>query len=482
MTRNDRLIAIALFFVFSSLYFATASGITCSNDGSHYALTRALAEEGRFTIESFDQYAEGNDIAIRDGMLFSDRPPGTALIASAFYTVGKWAPSPPAHVGSRHDPHNPRLSYVMLVPVWAGAATVVLLYLLLRELDVSIFSALTTVLVFGLGTTHWKYSSVLFSHAPSALLVMLSTYLVVRMSRAPALHWALSLPLGFVVGYAVLVEYSNVILVIAIAAYLLLTVKSSVPGGICSHAAAFVGGGLLPAGFLAFYNTVSFGGPFSLSYRYAVNYPWAGRFGDTFSFPLGAGLRAILIWGEGGGWCNPTCYNQGLFLLSPILLLSIPGAIFHFRQARRESALTLGLFLVYLGLFAKHRTFHGFTADGRYLTPFLGLWCIPLAFWLEKIRTWTEHPAWQAISYMTVYGAFFLSTRNAFLHIGLSYNYDLDLGQLSPMIATPANWIYLFRTVFRNTRNLPLLWWSEAVMLLSGLGAWWVRVRLPDLQ
>lgn len=476
--RTDRLVCVALFLVLSSIYFATASGITCSNDGSHYALTRAMAEERRFTIESYDAYAEGNDIALRGGKLYSDRPPGTALIAAAFYEIGNWLPSPLVQLESRHDPENPRLLYVMLVPAWAGAAAVLLLYLLLRELDVSIFSAVTTSFVFGLGTAHWKYSSVLFSHALSAFLVMLSVYLVIRIARTSTSHRMKLLALGFASGYAVLVEYSNAVLVAAIALYLLLTVKPSSVARRFASISLFVAGGLIPATFLVLYNTVSFGSPFALSYDYAVNYPWAGQLGETFSFPLGQGLRAMLFWGEGGGWCNPTCYNQGLFLLSPVLLFSALGIGSTFRRARRESVLTLGLFLAYLVLFAKHRTFHGFTADGRYLVPFLALWCIPLAFLFEKLVTWIQHPAGQAGAYLVLYGAFFLSVRNIFLHIGFSYNYELDLGHLSTMIARPGNWSYLLSQVLRNVWNLPLLWLSESLLLVIGLGTWWARRRL----
>lgn len=476
--RTDRLLCVALFVILSSIYFATASGITCSNDGSHYALTRALAEEARFTIESYDEYAEGNDIARREGQLFSDRPPGTALIASAFYKVADWLPSPPAPMASRHDPQNPRLPYVMLLPAWAGAGTVLVLYLLLRELNLSVFSSLTASLALGLGTTHWKYGSVLFSHAPSALLVMLSIYLVIRIARASKIHWMLPLTLGFLAGYAVLVEYSNAVLVVAVGVYLLVSARPPSPASRLTSGALFIAGGLLPAGFLAFYNTVNFGGPLALSYDYAINYPWAGHFGKTFSFPLIQGLRAMLIWGEGGGWCDPTCYNQGLFLLSPILLLSALGIRSYVRRARQASILTLGLFLVYLILFAKHRTFHGFTADGRYLTPFLALWCIPLAFCIEMIVSRPVRPAWQAIAYLVLYGTFFLSVRNIFLHIGFSYNYGLDLSQLSSMIARPSNWSYLISQVFRNLGNLPLLWLSEGAVIAVGLGIAWTTRHL----
>jgi hypothetical protein len=458
---TDRHICIALFVCLSSLYFATVSGITSSNDGSHYALTRALAEQRSFEIEDFAWYAEGNDIAVRDDRIYSDRPPGTALIASAFYAAGRLLPSPLAPLESRHDPENPRLLYVTLVPVWSGACTVVLLYLTLRKLEVSVFGALTTSLVFALGTTHWKYSSVLLSHAASSFLVVLSVYLVVKATRSPSIHWLTALGLGFISGYSVLVEYSNAILVVASGLYLLAHVRSLRPTRLLLHAGLFVAGGVIPAGFLAYYNTVNFGGPFTLSYAYAVNYPWAGRFSSTFSFPLGQGLLAMLVWGKGGGWCNPTCYNQGLFLLSPVLLFSLPGLVSFFRRSRRECIFTTGLFLIYLVTFSKHHTFHGFTSDGRYLVPFLGLWCIPIGFFLDQLLRRITGSVSQTLAHLAFYGLLFLSLRSIFMHIGFSYNYHLDLAQLTPVIASPTNWSYLSSQVFRNTGNLPILWLLE---------------------
>ena len=63
-----------------------------------------------------------------------------------------------------------------------------------------------------------------------------------------------------------------------------------------------------------------------------------------------------------------------------------------------------------------------------------------------------------------IFGLFFLSAHNMLLHIGFSYNYTLDLNNISHMVANPANWRYLSDTIFRNWRNLPLLW------LLEGIG------------
>jgi hypothetical protein len=464
--RIDLGICIALFLCVSSVYFATATGITCSNDGSHYALARALVEKKSFEISGFSRYAEGNDIARRGNQTFSDRPPGTALVTSLLYAAGRFLPPPLTAVESRHDADNPQVLYAMLTSVWAGAGTVVLLYLLLREIELPTPAALTASLMFSVGTTHWKYSSVLFSHALSSFTILLSVYLTVRTTRRSRPHWTLPLAIGFALGYSVLVEYSNGIVVVVVALYLLLTHRSLDLERPYRYAILFLVGGLVPASFLAYYNTVNFGNPFALSYTYAVKYRWAGEFTTTFDFPLGQGLRAMLLWGEGGGWCEPICYNQGLFLLSPFLLLSLPGLVPFYRTSRREFVLTIGLFLIALGLFSKHKTFHGFTGDGRYLVPFIGLWCIPLGFTFDRLHRSTRRPTWQAVAYLIFYGLFSLSLCNVFLHIGHSYNYHLDLGQLNPLIASPANWRYLSGQIFRNAGNLPILWLLEASALL----------------
>lgn len=480
--RTDRIIVLFLLVAFSSLYFATTSGITCSNDGSHYALTRALAEEARFSIGNYDDYAEGNDIARREGQLYSDRPPGTALVASGFYQLGGLLPEPLVPLPSRHDAGNPRLLYTMLVPVLGGAATLGLVYLILRRLDVSIVGALTGVAALGLGTVHWKYSTVLFSHALSAFLVMVAVYLSLRLAQGVQRPRHLSTVIGFVVGSAVLVEYSNALLVLAIALYLWLTAEGKPFPRKAARIGLFALGGLLPAAFLGYYNTVNFGSPFSLSYDYAINYPWAGNLVETFSFPIGRGLRAMLYWGAGGGWCNPTCYNQGVFLLSPVLLLSLVGVLPFFRRAPRFASLSLGLFLIYLVVFSKHRTFHGFTADSRYLTPFLGLWVLPLAFCSSIIDRADGPNPWRAIVSLAFYGLLFVSLRNAFLHIGTSYNYGLDLGRLSNLVSSPANWSYLLSSVFPNAANLPLLWFFEGLLGLVATAMWWAAQRSRGAQ
>ncbi len=468
---TDWLIAFLLFFLLSSVYYATASGITSSNDGSHYALVRTIVENRSFALEQFDDYAEGNDIAIsEDGRLFSDRPPGTALAGTLFYLAGGAFPEPPQKLPSRHDDQNPRLAYALLLPALAGAGSAVVLYVLLRMLGISQGASATAVLMFGLGTVQWKYSSVLFSHALSSFLVILTVYLVmriVRLGRGSVLTYGL---LGLLLGFSVLTEYSNALLIVILIGYLLLNSRPIETRNLLTSFGVLLLGGLFSALFLAFYNTTNFGDPLRLSYSYAINYPWAASFTTTFNFPLAAGLKGLLLGGTGDGWCDGPCPNRGLFALSPILMFALPGWYLFYRKARRECLLTAVLFLVYLLLFARHRTYHGFTADGRYLTPFLSLLAVPLAYTMQWIYSLRARPLLRLALLGAAFGLFLLSMGNIFVHIGGSYNYDLDQGLLEGMLSQPGNGILLLGQIFRNTGNLPLLWLLEITGFIVLIG------------
>jgi hypothetical protein len=174
----------------------------------------------------------------------------------------------------------------------------------------------------------------------------------------------------------------------------------------------------------------------------------------------------LLIGGEGDGWCGGPCQNIGLLQLSPVLLLALPGWYFFYQKARRECLLTTALFLIYLLLFARHRTYHGFTADGRYLTPFLSLLALPLAFMLQWIFELRERP-WLRISLLVIaFALFFISMGNIFIHIGTSYNYALDPGMINQALSEPRYWPQALAEVFRNAQNLPFLWMLEIAATL----------------
>jgi hypothetical protein len=378
LKHRDILAAAALFVVISSLYFATIAGVTSSNDGSHYALVRAIVDRSSFEISPYLAFTEFQDYALSGDLRFSDRPPGTALFAAPLYALSNLAPPPLASLPSKHDPENPRLLYAVSAAALSASAAIVLFYLTLRRhLGRSIPAALLASITLAFGTIMWKYGSVLYSHALGALVVMAALYLVFWLESRPNPPLLLPFSLGFVLGFAPLVEYTNVPFSAVVGLYALPQFRRA-RSVWWKGLAAVVLGGLIPILFLLTYNTVNFGSPFEISTFNVDTELWPQNEGMAadFAAPLRVGLPAMLVYGA---------ENQGLFLLSPIALLCFLGLPAFIRFSRSRSILTLGSFILMLLIFSKSTTFNPGTNDGRYLAPFLSLWFMPLAFWLTSI-------------------------------------------------------------------------------------------------
>jgi 4-amino-4-deoxy-L-arabinose transferase-like glycosyltransferase len=475
--RRDLGYAAALFVAVSSLYYATLSGITCSNDGSHYALVRAIAEHGRAEISEFSEYTQDNDVAKVGALLYSDRPPGTALLTVPMYWLGRMLTVSPRVLPSRHDADNPALIYALLVPVWLGAGTVVLLFLWLRRAQVSAEAACAAALAFALGTIQWKYSSVLFSHAASGFAVFAAFALLTQSERATRVEPRLAALLGFTLGASVGIEYSNLLYLLLAAGFLWLRRdRLRELRGAAPSLAAFALGALVPLAALMTYNSLLFGGPLHTSYSASATYPWAGSLAETFSQPIRLGVPTLLFLPHAqpmlttqGSMLVIGVMNQGVFWLSPVLLFALPGLYLGWRREPRLVSLAVATFASYVLLFAMHRTPHGFTRDGRYLAPFLPFLALGLGFFLNALFARPIDGARRLALQLGFWALLMLSIRNVALHIALSYNYRFQWGRLIPIAADPWNLRFLLESLLPNARDLPRLWLLEAVALVPVL-------------
>jgi hypothetical protein len=458
MTPKDWRAAFALFICISSVYFATVAGITSSNDGSHYALVRALADKRSFEISEYLDFTENQDYALRGDLRFSDRPPGTAILTAPVYAASQVLPPPLVELRSKHDPDNPRLVYALLVPVTAASATAIVLFWILRaHFALPLSSSVLTTLAFAFGTMTWKYGSLLYSHATSGLCVMLAVALMLRWQTREASRTS-QVFLGLLLGASVLFEYTNLVFVVLAGTWYVGQI------GNLPHKQRVVwpvaGGLLLPALFLMWYNTVNFGGPFKLSTFNAdtTRWPQNQSFLTDFATPIWVGLPAMLFYGSD---------NQGLFWLAPVSLLGLVGLRELWKFSRREFALIVGCFTAMLLLFSTSTTFNPFTNDGRYITPFLGLWFVAVGFGVSWIQSRLQAaPTNFLISFFSpliIYGLLFLSIRNQIMHITLSWGHDLNLATLRPWAAAPENIAALWNAVFPNALNVPLWWGILAV-------------------
>ncbi len=457
----DKHIAVLIFIVLSSVYFATISGITSSNDGSHYALVRALVDDRSFRIDPYLSFTENQDYATRDGQYYSDRPPGTALLSAPLYALGYIGPIPLVDVPSKHDAGHAQVIYAVLGAALSAALAMTLFYLLLRHVfDVSIRAAALATLALALGTTIWKYGTVLYSHAASALVLTVALYGALRAIRTESLRLRDALLLGFVLGFAPLVEYTNVPFVVIVGLYLLLARLPRNTGTI-RWWSVLVGAALVPVAFLLVYNTVNFGGPLEFSRFYAdtILWPENENLSATFTTPLLYGLQALL-------WFVPDDPNQGLFLLSPIALIGLFGWLIALKRHTSAASFIFALFVLYLGLFATSTTFNPLTNDGRYITSVLPLWFIGVAFGISWV--FEQRNQWvRAAGIMITCGLLFVSIQQQFRHIAFSWNYDLTPDMLAPLAASPSNILLIWGTVFPNIANVPLLWAGYGIVALG---------------
>jgi len=238
-------------------------------------------------------------------------------------------PIPPG--GQRNATPRERLAMLVMTLVAVSLPSAVLgvvVYRLARRLVPRDTDALAVALIYGLATVAFPYSKAMFQHQVSAFGAFVGFYLLWRVAREEAALWRLWVA-GVLFGLATISEYP-------VAPFLLLLVLwawRELPRPGVLHRVAW---GALPLGLLfAAYNWVIFHTPFPAGYRYHVEYHAVYEQGFMgFTGPTWAALYGITV--------SP---YRGLFFLSPVLLLSLPGLLLLWRD-RVGRVVLWGLVLV----------------------------------------------------------------------------------------------------------------------------------------
>jgi hypothetical protein len=267
--------AIVFFTLFAAYaWFFGGSGF---NQNATFDLTRALVERGQLHI---DPYA-GNtaDVSFHDGHVYPNKAPGLAFVAAIPYAIIHAVNGPPKNALELN-----LYLYLCTVVVCgiSGALIGVLLY------DVR---GPATALLAGLGTPLFAYSTMLFAHVPSALLVLLAFQ---QRAKRPAAA-------GAAIGAATCINYLCAPLV------LLFIPRKAVLG--------YLAGGLPFAIALGAYHYAAFGSPFRTSIA-TMNPAFVEQGAALGIFHL---PRLDALWGI---TFSP---YRGLFYLAPVVLLALSG-------------------------------------------------------------------------------------------------------------------------------------------------------------
>lgn len=328
------------------------------NETTRWALAGAVVEEGALEVSRITRLLgpRMEDVAEVDGRIYSNKAPGTALVALPGYLAARPFTGPP-------DSSSLRGSLTAMR--FAGATLPALLLALLFARLAPDEGRTRTLFALLFATPLFAYSLLLFAHT----LVSASLFgaWAALFGPAPeASRRCRDLAAGALLGLAVLAEYPAAVPAVSLAA---------VAAWRAPRRLAVVALGGLPfAALLGAYNVVCFGSPFRLS---------SGLEKD-------AAFRELARTGlYGVGLPDPVILfrllldpSKGLLVLTPLLLL-VPAGFAAARKrlpARAFVALLLapaGILLTYGG----YPNWHGgFTVGARYLVSALPFLLLPLAY------------------------------------------------------------------------------------------------------
>lgn len=370
-----------------------SAGVVCSNDGSQYALIRALAEDGSPIIDRFVEYTRNVDYARVGDHFYSDRPPGVALLAVPLYWLVQ---------AFGFSDEGRQLAVSSLAHV-AGATATVLLFALARRLGASRAGAVFAALVLAWCTPLRSYSSALFSHAFSAALVLGLLHCALPTQASAAKRKRALLLGGVLGGYATGIDYTNGLPVIVACLCSSWIEAQGDRRAATRNALHYLVGGLAGAAPALAYHTLVFGAPWSIPYHFDVNFEYAHTVGGMYGGNFLSGLTGLLVDPVGGG----------LVVWSPILVV---GAWFVRPLARRAGRqiwiVALPLLALFLVTCFNVTPEGGASRDVRYLSAVLPALCLPLAVGFDIVLGRTAErgqygakPAWSGV----LWGAFFLS-------------------------------------------------------------------------
>ena len=356
------LVLIAVNFV----YFISSAYITCSNDGSHFALVSALAEKGSVRIRDYIEYTQFYDFNYKEGEYYSDRPPGTAFLAVPFYCFGNLA-SRAGLAGRPGGRANIGEVFVIFLPNIAGTLSAYLMYRLCRHFSFDYATSLFATLVFAFCTPAWIEATRLFSHSISMAAVLAAVFFTLTTVRFDHGSRRRIIGISFLLAVASIVEIQNVLFVLILVLYILATRRLTwrMIAGKRLRAWLLVALAVFAAVYssLLIYNYAAFGEITIKSNKYNPVFPVERSFGVSLSGDPLSGLDSLftnllqpeLIYNWPAGARNDAV---GLFVLSPVLLLSLPGFFVFFKYHRSEALLFLVLVLSAVAVAAFHTHVH----------------------------------------------------------------------------------------------------------------------------
>lgn len=520
------MIFLILFITYS--YFHQGGGWS---QNSRFAQIRSIVETGQFKINDYLIYrvvndsggkpklqrqpippdskleqigliANTGDLSIFEGRLYPNKPPRAVLAAVpayfAIYHVER-------ALGIDPDDWWPLTINAYLTTVFSVSLLTALGGAAFYRISLRLFPSaavrthIASTMTFGLGTMLLPFATMLYDHAQVATLSLVTLWLLLLKKDGGIVSPSFPLVLlvaGLLAGLTVMMNYASIIFL------LLFALCAAWIAGTWKRILFFAAGTMPPLLFLAWYHQVCFGNVLAT----ANTYQW-GLFreeGMALFGMFGAPQFDIVIKLLFSG-------HRGLFVTSPVLMLSIVG--FWFMWVRNQQRAEIGLFAaIFLGFLVMNSSFNrwdaGWSIGPRYLIPALPFLALPLTLVFEKLPRTTLALATLSSTIMLLATAADPQppggTQNPFIH------YILPLAQGKTLFSTfgnahikgpvSANPMGVYESWFRpvfppgtlqsqwNSFNLGEFLWPASFasllpllcVLVVGLGILWHWSRVPS--
>ncbi len=395
--RREKRITALIFVLLLSCYIYFFPRWADPNQNSRLDMVVAVVEDGTFQI---DAYVENTvDYAKVGEHYYSDKAPGAAFLGIPTYAVLKMFLDLPAmdnlmdklaaneafgatlrEGGSGLLEHKVRfaIAQVALTAVAAALPTALmgaLMYRLLVRFDARPWPRVGVVLGYGLLTPAFAYAGAFYGHQLSAACLFGAFYLIF-VGQKPLPTRSL-LAVGLLLGYSVVSEYPSVLVVAILFLYALYRLDDRRRIGW-----VILPGALIAAGWMT-YNTLIFGSPFELGYS----------FSELWVEQHHTGFMSLTVPHWDAIWGITFSLFRGLFVLSPLLLLAVPGFVLWRRSGEQRPAFWValaGVSAIFLFNSSSIMWWGGFTIGPRYLLPMLPFMALPIIF---VFREWAS-AAW----------------------------------------------------------------------------------------
>lgn len=389
-------VSAILFLILLACYTYTFPRWADWNQNSRLNLTMAIVDRGVLYIDDYYQgHTQTGDYAEYDGHIYSDKAPGTAFLGVPFYWAfravtggeafrwlvgrlrGSEAIAATLVEGGSGVLSDKVYAAMALATVTLGVVAIpsallgVLLYRWARLVTPAVVPRAGAVLLYGLATNAYPYAGSFYGHQMVAAALMAAFALAHRIGW----HRGGSLSVfacGLLLGLAVISEYPAALIAAAIGVHLMIVIPRKARLGWA------LAGAMVPGALWMAHNLAIYGRPLVFGYSYSTLYLDKHNVGFlSLTFPT-----VEALWGITFG------SFRGLFYLSPVLLLALPGFAMVLRrpEMRAEALVCAWAFVAFVAFNASSVMWEGgFAVGPRYLVPMLPFLVLPLVAALERL-------------------------------------------------------------------------------------------------